>query len=217
MKVIIVGCGRLGVQLAHLLDSGGNDVTVIDKNKDAFYKLGPSYKGKTVEGIGFDKNILIKAGVETADALAAVTNGDNTNIVTVIVARKMFRVPSIVVRIYDPIRAEIYRKMGIPVVSPTTWGANKVMELLSHKDFYSLFSFGSGEVEIIEIDVPITLEGRSLIDISIDFEVLPVCIVRDNVAMVASRNSILKKGDKLYLSVTSLGKNKLGQMPFKGG
>jgi trk system potassium uptake protein TrkA len=216
MKVIIVGCGRLGVQLASLLDSEGHRVTVIDKNKDAFDKLPKTYGGRVIEGIGFDKEVLVKAGAETADALAAVTNGDNTNFVTVTVARRMFRVPNIVARIYDPMRAEIYRRMGIPVVSPTTWGANKVMELLSHKDFYSLASFGNGEVEIVEVDVPASLEGRLAKDIAIDFEAMPVCIVHNNVANVASLNSVLQRGDKVYLCITSRGKDKL-QNAFFGG
>lgn len=212
MKVIVAGCGRLGSELAVLLDSDGFDVTVIDKDSNAFKRLKPSFRGKFVEGIAFDKDILLAAGIERADALASVTNGDNTNIVTALVAKKKFRVPIITARIYDPIRAEIYRKAGISTVSPTTWGANKIRDAICHQDLFRVDTFGNGEVEIIETEATIYLDGRYVKDVTISSELNIVSIVRDGKAIIPTMNTSFRKGDKIFISVTSFGKSKLKQM-----
>lgn len=212
MNVIVAGCGRLGSELAQLLDSDGFSVTVIDKDSNAFKRLKPSFKGKFIEGIAFDKDILISAGVQHADALASVTNGDNTNIVTALIAKKKFKVPIITARIYDPIRAEIYRKMGISTVSPTTWGANKIRDAISHQDLLGINTFGNGEVEILETEANIFLDGRSVRDVTISSELNIVSIVRDGTAIIPTLNTSFRKGDKIFIAATPFGKIKLKQM-----
>lgn len=212
MKVIVAGCGRLGSELAVLLDSDGFDVTVIDRDSSAFKRLKPSFRGKFVEGIAFDKGVLISAGVERADALASVTNGDNTNIVTALIAKKKFKVPIITARIYDPIRAEIYRKMGISTVSPTTWGANKIKDAICHQDLFRVETFGNGEVEIIETEATVYLDGRYVRDVTISSELNIVSIVRDGRAIIPTLNTSFRKGDKIFICATSFGKSKLKQM-----
>jgi hypothetical protein len=125
MRVIIVGCGRMGSELANSLWHDGHDVTVVDKDPRAFYRLGAAFKGATIEGIGFDRDVLIRAGVERADALAATTSGDNSNVITARVARNVFRVPKVIARLYDPRRADIYQRLGLQTVSSTAWGVSR--------------------------------------------------------------------------------------------
>lgn len=130
MKVLILGCGRVGAHLAKRLVQGGHKVTVIDKNRDAFVRLGEDFKGPMVVGTGIDEDVLRHAGIEKADAFVAVTNGDNTNIMAAQVARETFGVSRVVCRIYDPLRAELYQKLGLDTICPTEWGADRVIELL---------------------------------------------------------------------------------------
>ena len=212
MKIIIVGCGRVGAQLAQILAAEKHSVVVIDKNKDAFKRLGPSFNGQRVEGVGFDKEVLLKAGIEKADALASVTNGDNTNILAALVAKKMFKVPQVVARIYDPLRAEIYRKIGIPTISTTIWGANRIKDILSHPAIHTELAFGNGEIELVEIEAPPQLEGRVVRDLSITLECSIFCIVRDSVAMIPTLSTPFKKGDKIFMAISPFGKTKLEQM-----
>lgn len=212
MNVIVAGCGRLGAQLSQLLDSEGYNVTVIDRDKNSFKRLKPSFKGNFIEGIAFDKDTLLSAGIERADAMASTTNGDNTNIVTALIAKRKFQVPIIIARIYDPLRAEIYRKMGITTVSPTLWGANKMKDLICHPDLLRISTFGSGEVEIVEAEASKLLEGRCVRDINVASELSVISIVRDGTSVIPTLNTPFVKGDKLYIAVTAFGKTKMKQM-----
>lgn len=212
MNVIVAGCGRLGVQLAQSLDSDGHNVTVIDKDVNAFKRLKLSFKGKFIEGIAFDKEVLLKAGIKNADALASVTNGDNTNIITALIAERRFHVPIIIARIYDPIRAEIYKKMGINTVSPTLWGAGKIKDIICNPDLFRITTFGNGEVEIIETEASIFLEGRNVKDVTISSELSIVSIVRNGTAIIPTMNTTFLKGDRVFIAVTPFGKAKIKQM-----
>src|SRR5512136_174046 len=145
MKVIIVGCGRMGSELAGQLALDGHDVTVVDIDPQAFYRLGATFKGKTVEGVGFDRDVLVRAGVEHADALAAVTAGDNRNAIIARVARNVFHVPKVVARLYDPRRAEIYERLGLQTVSSTGWGVSRAMQLLVHPELHVAVTLGNGD------------------------------------------------------------------------
>ena len=120
MNVVIMGCGRVGARVASILDHNGHSITVIDTNRDAFKRLSPEFSGDTVIGTGIDEDILKSAGIEQADAFVAVTNGDNRNIMAAQVARIMFKVPQVIVRIYDPVREDTYRRLGLSTVCPTT-------------------------------------------------------------------------------------------------
>jgi K+ transport systems, NAD-binding component len=212
MNVIVAGCGKLGAKLAQMLDLEGHNVTVIDINNDAFKKFKPSFKGKFVEGIAFDKETLLNAGIEKADALASTTDGDNVNIVTALIAKKRFKVPIIMARIYDPIRAEIYKNMGISNISPTLWGANTMKDIICHPDLFRIATFGNGEVEIIETEASIFLEGRYVRDLNILSELNVVSIVRNGNAIIPTMDTAFLKGDKIFLAVTILGKTKMKQM-----
>jgi trk system potassium uptake protein TrkA len=212
MNIIVAGCERLGAKLAQMLDSDGHNVTVIDKDVNAFKKFKPSFKGKFVEGIAFDKNTLLNAGVEKADALASTTNADNVNIVTALIAKKRFKVPIIIARIYDPIRAEIYRKMGIGNISPILWGASRMKDIICHPDLFRIATLGNGEVEIIEIEASIFLEGRNVENFNIPSELNIVSIVRNGAAIIPTMDTSFLKGDKIFFAVTAFGKTKMKQM-----
>src|SRR5450756_612599 len=143
MHIVIMGCGRVGSRLARHLEEGGHSVAVIDKDATSFHLLGIDFKGKTVKGIGFDSNVLVEAGIERADAFIAVSSGDNSNIVSAVVAKDVFRVPKVITRIYDPRRARIYRRMGIPTISPVAWAVGKAMDLLFLEQSYTRDTFGT--------------------------------------------------------------------------
>ena len=131
MKVIILGCGRVGALLAQQLDQAGHDVTIIDRNQDAFSRLGPDYGGQMVLGTGIDEDVLRKSGIEQCDAFVAVTNGDNTNAMAGQIAQLVFRVPHVVARLYDPVREETYKTLGLATVSPTIIGVQLIKDILT--------------------------------------------------------------------------------------
>lgn len=130
MKLIILGCGRVGSMLASTMDANGHDVTVIDRNSDAFRRLGDGFKGKTLVGEGVDEDVLKRAGIESADAFCATTEGDNRNIMASQVVKSVFNVPKVITRIYDPIRERAYHELGLETVCPTVMGANAIREML---------------------------------------------------------------------------------------
>jgi trk system potassium uptake protein TrkA len=132
MKVVIMGCGRVGARVAGLLDHTGNQVTVIDTDSRAFRRLPPSFGGETIIGTGIDEDVLRKAGIEDADAFVAVTNGDNRNIMAAQVARLIFGVPEVVCRIYDPVREDTYRRLGLTTVCPTTTVSAIILDQVMH-------------------------------------------------------------------------------------
>ncbi|HEY5003895.1 MAG TPA: TrkA family potassium uptake protein [Ktedonobacteraceae bacterium] len=133
MKVVIMGCGRVGATLATNMDKVGHKVTVIDSNTDSFQRLDSTFKGEKVQGSGIDEEVLKEAGIETADAFAAVTNGDNRNIMASQIAKEIFHVKKVVCRIYDPIREQTYRELGLETVCPTLVGAHMLFDALSEK------------------------------------------------------------------------------------
>jgi trk system potassium uptake protein TrkA len=131
MKIIILGCGRLGAHLARRLDDEGHDVTVIDRTSDSFARLGSDFHGKMVLGTGIDEDILRRAGIENADAFVAVSNGDNTNAMAAEIAKLVFKVPHVVARLYDPVREDTYHTLGLmETVCPTVMGSDKIHDII---------------------------------------------------------------------------------------
>lgn len=212
MRVLIVGCGRVGAILATDLSVHGHEVAVIDSNPAAFTRLGRSYKGKTVGGVGFDRDVLVAAGIERADGFASVTSGDNTNVISAMIARNVFRVPKIVARIADPLRAEIYRRLGIPTISPTTWGANEIRELLIHPDLTSRFTFGSGEVELVQLRVSPRLAGHTVASLTSPARFGVVSVTRAGRAFIPTAGTQLELDDLVYVAVESGSLYKLEEM-----
>lgn len=201
MKVIIMGCGRVGSQLSLLLEREGHDVTVIDSEIEALNQVGKDFKGRKIHGIGFDREVLLEAGIETADAFAATSPSDNANIVAARIARMIFHVPRVVARLYDPIRAEVYRRLGLITISTTTWGAERIHELITHQDLDPVMTFGRGEVSMVSIEVPPNLEGHRVKDLVVPGEVSVVAITRQEEALLPMLGTELCRGDIVHLAV----------------
>ena len=201
MKVIIMGCGRVGQQLSRLMDNEGHDVTVIDPDAKNLTLLGVEFKGHRLQGVGFDRDVLLKAGVEQADAFVATSPSDNVNIVAARIARNFFHVPRVIARLYDPRRAEIYRRLGLVTISMTVWGAQRINELLAHSDLDSTMSFGRGEVSLVAIEIPPHLVGRQVALISVPGEINVVSITREGEAILPTLGSEFCSGDLVHFAV----------------
>src|SRR3954454_9800929 len=148
MHVVVVGCGRVGSELAVALEAHGHSVAIIDKNRNSFRRLPERFPGRAVLGFGFDRDHLEQAGVRDADALAAVTSGDNSNILTARIARETYEIQNVVARIYDPRRAVIYQRLGIPTVATVAWTTDQVMRRLFSSESVAEWTHGSGEVSL---------------------------------------------------------------------
>ncbi|HEX7973279.1 MAG TPA: NAD-binding protein [Anaerolineales bacterium] len=201
MKAIIMGCGRVGEQVARLMSDEGHNIVVIDYDANALARLKPTFKGRTVKGVGFDRNVLLEAGIQEADSFAATSSSDNANIVAARIARIVFHVPQVIARLYDPRRAEIYRRLGLLTISSTTWGAERIRELLLHPDLDPVVSFGSGEVSMVELEVPSQLVGRRVKDLNISGEVAVTAITRQGKAFIPILGTDFLAGDLLHLTI----------------
>jgi trk system potassium uptake protein TrkA len=210
MHVVIMGCGRVGSRLARRLERQGHSVGVIDKDPRAFHLLDVDFKGIKVEGIGFDSEALERAGIERADVFVAVSSGDNSNFVSCKIAKDTYRVPKVLARIYDPRRAQIYRRSGIPTVAPVAWATSKMSDLIFLKQSYSRDTFGNGEVELIEFELPTNLIGRMVRDFEISGEIHIGAIEREGGAFIPVAGSTLMRGDLMSVLVlrSSIGKFK---------
>jgi trk system potassium uptake protein TrkA len=210
MYVIIVGCGRVGSELAKLLSHEGHNVVIIDKNSDSFKRLGKKFNGLTMVGNGFDTNLLKEAGIEKADAFCSVTNGDNTNILSSQVAKKIFKVPRVIARIYDPQRAEIYRSLGLDIISGTTLLAAMIRDKLIEQRFSS-YLLDTSEFGMLEIDIGSKMKDKTVGEINIPLEFIVVALIKKNKRpVIPDSTAKLDLGDKIIgiVKTTSLSKVK---------
>lgn len=218
MKTIIMGCGKIGAQVAMRLEAEGHEVTVIDPDPASFGLLGPGFKGRQLTGIGFDRKVLLEAGIERAEAFAATSTSDTANIVAARIARTIYRVPRVVCRLYDPRRAEIYKRLGLVTISVTTWGALRIYELLSHAELDTLLSFGQGQVVLVEAEVPPPLEGRSVAQVSVPGEIIVVAITRQGEAFLPLLGTEFRQGDVVEFAVHASAMERLeALLGWKGG
>ncbi len=201
MHVVVVGCGRVGSELATALELDGHSVSVIDKNAYAFQRLADSFAGKTVTGFGFDRSHLEDAGVKEADALAAVTNGDNTNILTARIARETYEIRNVVARIYDPRRAAIYQRLGIPTVATVAWTTDQVLRRLLPARSVTEWSDATGTLSIIEHPLPDAWAGHKLVELAEGDRFRLVGLTRGGDARVVGREAVGQEGDILHLVV----------------
>jgi trk system potassium uptake protein len=201
MRVVIVGCGRVGAGLAVALAAEGHAVAVVDKDRRAFDRLGEDFGGQTVEGIGFDRDVLEAAGVARADALVAVTSGDNSNVVAARVARETYRAPRVIARIHDPRRAAIYEQFGIVAVSSTDWALRKVRDYLEHRTLKEEATFGRGEVSVYRLELPQHLVDRRVADLEQGGGLRVFGITRLGGAFVPEADTVLAEGDVVHVSV----------------
>ncbi len=201
MKVVIVGCGRVGSGLANSLAEEGHHVVIIDKSKRAFRRLDAGFIGKTIVGSGFDRDALASAGAHEADALAAVTSGDNSNILCARIARENYRIPNVVARIYDPRRAEIYQRLGIPTVATVTWTIDYVRRWLDPSRSSVSWNDSSGTLRIIEQPLPSEWAGRPLGEIEVPGRIQLVGVTRGGAVRLDARDLVGQDRDLLQLAV----------------
>jgi len=201
MKIIVVGCGRVGRDLSLTLSEEGHQVTVVAERPEELEQLGAHFRGKTIQGIVFDREVLVQAGIERADGLAAVTTSDNANVVTARIAKQIYRVPQVVARLYEPRRAEVYRKLGLQTISSTTWGVGRIMQLLTHSRLDTVYEMGSGEVSLIEIEVGPALAGHTIHQINTSTEIKVVSITRGGQAFIPSAQMAFVEGDLVHVAV----------------
>lgn len=195
MHVVIMGCGRVGSTLARSLEARDHSTAVIDQNPDAFRRLGPSFTGSTVTGRGFDREVLKRAGIETADAFAAVSSGDNSNIISARVAREQFGVTNVVARIYDPGRAEVYERLGIPTVATVTWAADQVLRRLVPKGDEPIWRDPSGTVRCDQILAPAGWVGRPVREMQQTTGGRISHLTRLGTGLIPDRETIVQEGD----------------------
>ena len=201
MKIIIMGCGRVGSQVSLLLVRHGHEVTVIDHDDNAIARLGMEFKGKVVHGLGFDKNILLEAGVESAEGFVAASSSDNANIVAARIARNIFRVPRVVARLYDPVRAEVYQRLGLTTISSTAWGAERIVEVVTHADLDVLHVFQDGGTTMVRVEAPARLNGHRVAQMNIPGEVSVTAISRNEHTFIPVSGTEFQEGDIIYLAV----------------
>jgi trk system potassium uptake protein len=209
MKVIVMGCGRIGSQVSQLLSDQGNNVTVIDHDSNSEGRLGSSFKGTIIKGLGFDRSVLIQAGIEHSEAFVAASQSDNANIVAARIARNIFHVPRVVARLYDPRRAEIYQRLGLTTISSTNWGAERIFQVLTHSDVDIRNTFGNGEVTLVQLELPPQLSGRSVQQLNVPGEVMVMVITRKDHAFIPASGTEFHEGDLVNLAVLSSALNRL--------
>lgn len=202
MHVIVVGCGRLGSELAVELDKSGHSVAIIDKNKNAFRRYLPErWSGRAVLGFGFDRDALEQADVKNADAVAAVTGGDNSNIMTARIAHETYDVANVVARIQDPRRAAIYQRLGIATVASVAWASDQVMRRLNPNAHNTEWTDANGALSMIEVSIPAAWAGQKLTALSSGDDHRLVAISRGGTGRLATADLVGQDGDVLHLMV----------------
>jgi trk system potassium uptake protein TrkA len=214
MHVVVVGCGRVGAGLATELEREGHSVAIIDKLQRAFRRLPPDWGGQKVVGFGFDKEHLDEAGAGHADALAAVTSGDNSNILTARIARETYDIANVVARIYDPRRAEIFQRLGIPTVPSVTWTIDQVFRRILPGEGTFEWTDGSGQLHLVERPMPAPWAGKKIVSLLPD-GVRLVSVVRALAAVLHVDDLVGQDGDVLYLAVTDASAGRLAEL-FEG-
>ncbi|CAB4645888.1 unannotated protein [freshwater metagenome] len=196
-----MGCGRVGSSLASELELLGHSVSIIDQSREAFRRLGPDFKGRTISGIGFDRDTLLEAGIETADAFAAVSNGDNSNILAARVARETYGVANVVARIYDPGRAEIYQRLGIPTVATVLWATDQIMRRLVPEGSRSEWRDATGTIELAEVHPHNQWLGLAITAVESATTARVAFLTRLAEGLVPNEHTVLQEGDLLHMII----------------
>jgi trk system potassium uptake protein TrkA len=203
MNFIVVGCGRVGSELCYHLFKSGHNVVVVDSKKEAFNRLHPDFRGRTLEGEGLAESVLERAGIREADGLAAVTNSDTLNAVVAHTAREFYDVPVVVARNYDPNLRSIIEAFGLQTVGSTYWGAQRIEELLMNPTQKMVYSAGNGEVAVYEVRIPEEWNGRTLGELLSPLkDLLPVALSRAGRSFLPDMGTKIQEGDLLNVSST---------------
>lgn len=202
MHVVIVGCGRVGSALAKALVDGGHTTAVVDRKPDAFERLGADFTGQRIVGVGFDRDVLVEAGIERAGAVASVTNGDNSNILVARVARETFGVERVVARIYDPRRAAVYQRLGIATVATVSWTTERVLRRVLPEAPAVEWVDPSAQVSLIERTLGSGWMGNRVLDIEDTGKVRVVAVSRLGKSMLPTPSLVAQEGDVVYMAVS---------------
>ena len=202
MHIVIMGCGRVGSTLAHSLEARGHSLAVIDANPEAFRRLGADFTGLTVTGIGFDREVLIAAGIERADAFAAVSSGDNSNIISARLARETFGVQRVVARIYDQKRAEVYERLGIPTVATVRWTAERMLRHLVPAANAEIWRDPTSTVAIVEVVVNQGWVGQRMKALEEATGARVAYLMRFGMATLTTPSTVLQDGDQVFMLLT---------------
>jgi trk system potassium uptake protein TrkA len=212
LHVVIGGYGRVGRFLAHILESEGHSVSVIDRSEAVLEEIENDIRGQKFMGEVFDKEVLELAGIAQAHAYAAVTSGDNSNVVSARIARERYNVPTVVARIYDPARAVIYRGLGIRTISSVDWTCEQVLGMITHPEARSEYRFGDGSVRMMEIDAPAEFIGHRLVEIEVPSDLRIAAVVREAKAVLPGPGYVVERGDRLFINVSESGQARLDQL-----
>ncbi|MFK4085768.1 potassium channel family protein [Kribbella sp. NPDC020789] len=199
MHVVIMGCGRVGSTLARTLEKRGHTVAIIDQSADSFRRLSPNFTGRTVTGMGFDREVLIQAGIEEAEAFAAVSNGDNSNILAARVARENFGIGNVVARIYDPGRAEVYQRLGIPTVGTVRWTVDQMIRRLLPEGSEPEWRDPSATIRLAEVHVHSEWVGRLAFDIEKATGARVAFLTRLGEGMLPKADTVIQEGDLVHV------------------
>jgi len=199
VHIVIMGCGRVGSTLAHILEEQGHSVAIIDQDREAFRKLRSGFRGKRVTGVGFDQDVLIEAGIEEADAFAAVSSGDNSNVISARVVRESFGVERVAARIYDPRRAEVYQRLGIPTVATVRWTADQMLRRLLPDGSEPLWRDPTGAIVLAEVGYSPKWVGEKIHALEEAARARIAFVSRLGEAMLPGQGTVLQEGDVLYV------------------
>lgn len=203
MRVIVIGCGRVGAALAVRLAGEGHDVRVVDRNPKARRLLPANFGAMWREGNGYNRDVLETVGIEHADAFVAVTSGDNSNIVAARVAKDVYRVPHVIARIYEPRRAQIYRQLGIPTISSVVWAVEQIHQMLLHRHLEPELIFGNGETLLIRSTLPGYLAGRPLRDLEVNSEIRVIEVTRNGRSSIPEPAAVAAPDDLVTFAVAA--------------
>lgn len=209
MNMIVIGCGRVGAELAHRLHQKGHEVVIVDLAEDAFDNLPIDFRGRTVQGDALNQDVLLRAGIEDADGLAAVTSSDTINAVVAHIAHQSYAISSVVVRNFDSRWRSMLEVFDAQIVSSSSWGAQRIEELLYQQQTRTVFSAGNGEVELYEFAVSTDWEGRRLAELLNMHSCVPAALTRAGRAILPDCDTLLKTGDVLLVSATLEGSEAL--------
>ncbi|GJF09714.1 potassium transporter TrkA [Mycolicibacterium cyprinidarum] len=203
MRVVVMGCGRVGASLSNSLARIGHDVAVIDRDGTAFHRLSPEFPGQRVLGMGFDRDVLLRAGIEGAAAFAAVSSGDNSNIISARVARETFSVPRVVARIYDEKRAAVYERLGIPTVATVPWTTDRLLNVLTRENETTKWRDPTGNVGVAELALHESWVGHRVTELEAATSGRVSFMIRFGAGTLPDAKTVIQAGDQVYLAAIS--------------
>jgi trk system potassium uptake protein len=203
MRIVMIGCGRVGSALAAQLTAEHHEVSVIDRNPKARRLLPAAFEGEFLVGNGYSRRVLMSAAIDRADALIAVTSGDNSNIVSARTAKEVYRVPIVIARIYDPRRADIYRELGIPTVASVRWTVTRIYQMLLHRHLAPEHTFGNGETLLVRSELPSYLTGRTFDELEVDGAIRVVEVTRGGRSFLPVHGAVAEAQDLVSFVVTT--------------